>query len=272
MYMSSWIQYTQDKTLSYKQLYCKTTTSGFGSNFFNFFMCYLYAKSKNKILYLNDMKNSISDKYHLILDTFNESPNIRFTLNNGRTIQQQEPVELNKFYQSLDTDFLKSEAKKIFKIKPELDSKIRLLLKDLPQFDMCVHIRTGDKITTGEMRPVKLESYTSEILVIQEKYSLPKIYIYLMTDSTDVIKKFKEAAHSSWSVYTLALPIIGSNGHIQKDFNAQPVVVKMDAFIHFLAELKIAQTCPYVVCTFSSNIGRFIKYTGDYVEIKSLDS
>jgi len=218
------------------------------------------------------MKNSISDKYHLILDTFNELPNIRFTLINGRTIQQQEPVELEKFYKSLDTDLLKSEAKSIFKLKPELESKIRLLLKDLPQFDMCVHIRTGDKITTGEMRPVKLESYTSEILHLQEKYSLSKICIYLMTDSSDVIKKFKEAAHTSWSVITLDLPIIGCNGHIQKDFNAQPVVVKMDAFIHFLAELKIAQTCPYVVCTFSSNIGRFIKYTGEYIEIRSLDS
>ena len=82
--MSSWIGSSKEVgLLSYNKLFCKTSTSGFGSNFFNFFMCYLYARSKNDLLYLNDMKNNISDQYHLIIDTFKEVPSIVFTLYNG---------------------------------------------------------------------------------------------------------------------------------------------------------------------------------------------
>ena len=270
--MSSWIKNTQGITLSYNKLFCRISTSGFGSNFFNFFMCYLYARSKNEILYLNDMKNNISDKYHLILDTFNDAPNIVFTLYNGRTIQQQHPVELDKFYSSLHTDFLKSEAKRIFKLKPAISSKIILLIRELPQFDLGIHIRTGDKITTGEMKEIPLQSYINEIISFQKRYNKSKINIYLMTDSTSVIRKIKEAADESWCIYSLDSPIISVDGHLQKHFNSQSESIKMDAFIHFLAEIKILQDCPNIVCTFSSNIGRFINLTGNYSNIKSLDN
>ena len=269
--MSSWFKSSQDKNLSYSKLFCKTSTSGFGSNFFNFFICYLYARSKNEILYLNDMTNNISNSYHLILDTFNESPNIRFTLYNGLTIQQQHPIELNKHYSSLDINFLKSEAKRIFKLKPDINHKITLLIKDLPQFDLGIHIRTGDKISTGEMKPINLESYINEIRYFQKMSNKTKLNIYLMTDSTNVIKKIKEVADESWSIYSLASPTINPDGHLQKQFNTQAVSVKMEAFIHFLAEIRILQESPSVICTFSSNIGRFINLTGNYLDIKSLD-
>ena len=269
--MSSWLKNPQVISLAYNKLFCKTSTSGFGTNFFNFFMCYLYARSKNEILYLNDMKNNISSSYHLILDTFNESPNIKFTLYNGITIQQQDPIELNKYYLSLDIDFLKSEAKRIFKLKPDINNKITLLIKDLPQFDIGIHIRTGDKISSGEMKPINQESYVNEITYFQKICNKTKLNIYLMTDSSNVIKKIKELAHESWSVYSLTSPSINPDGHLQKQFNTQPTSVKMGAFIHFLAEIRILQECPNVICTFSSNIGRFINLTGNYLDIKSLD-
>jgi len=268
--MSSWIGSTKEVGLSYNKLFCKTSTSGFGSNFFNFFMCYLYARSKNDILYLNDMKNNISDKYHLITDTFKDLPYIVFTLYNGRTIQQQKPLELNKFYSSLNIDFLKSEAKRIFQFKPIIHTKISLFIKDLPPIDIGIHIRTGDKITTGEMKAISLQSYINAV----KEYHFEKdtINIYLMTDSIRVIKEFKELAEESWSIYSLVSPITNINGHLQKDFNSYPSSVKMDAFHHFLAEIKILQECPTIICTFSSNIGRFINLTGKYSNIKSLDN
>ena len=268
--MTSWVKNTSELSLSYNKLFCKTSTSGFGSNFFNFFMCYLYARSKDEILYLNDIKNNISDKYHLILDTFKDVPNIVFTLYNGRTIQQLIPIELNKFYSSLASDFLKSEAKRIFQLKPILNNKISLLIKDLPSFDIGIHIRTGDKITTGEMKPISLQSYINEVKEIH--FDKDIINIYLMTDSITVIKEFKELAEESWCIYSLVSPITNINGHLQNHFNSQPISIKMDAFLHFLAEIKILQECPNVICSYSSNIGRFINLTGKYSNIKSLDN
>lgn len=269
--MSSWNRQTFiQSTLPNDILYCSISYSGYGSNFFNFFMCYLYARNQNKILYLRDTSNNISDSFHLILDTFQDLPGITYSFKKGITIQQKNLVELKKFCKSVEVQFLKSEAKRIFKIRPSVQSKITLLHKGLPNFDLGLHIRTGDKITTGEMEKIPLDVYIKAVEAFQKDIGKEKLSIYLMTDSEGVITSFKKRANPSWSISFLPSPIKNLDGHDQRGFNSHSIQEKMDAYIHFLAELQILQKCPTVFCTFSSNIGRFVYLTGRE-DVRSLD-
>lgn len=269
--MSSWIQQPLKKVLANDSLYCSTSAAGYGANFFNFFVCYLYARSQDKVLYLKDTKNNITDSYHLILDTFKELPGITYTLQNAITMQQEIPSELKNFCVIQDIDFLRSEAKRIFQFQPSIQKKIAPLRKGLPKFDLGVHIRTGDKITSGEMKKIPIEAYLKQITDFQLISGKKNLNIYLMTDSASVVANFKKKALPSWAVTVLLPPISNTDGHIQRQFNSYPIQVKMDAFIHFLAELQILQECPTVFCTFSSYIGRFLYLTGGE-DVRSLDS
>jgi len=269
--MSSWIQQPSVKGIPADSLYCSTSTLGYGSNFFNFFMCYLYARSQNKVLYLKDTKNNITDSFHLILDTFQELPGITYTLKNGMTVQQLYGNELKKFCVALDEEVLKAEAKRIFKLQPAIQTKINILKKGLSSFDLGVHVRTGDKITTKEMTKIPIEYYFKQITDFQVASGKKKLSIYLMTDSATVIAQFKKKADPTWSIVSIPSPITNQDGHFQTQFNSYPIAMKMDAYIHFLAEIQILQSCPTVLCTFSSNIGRFIYLTGG-TDVRSLDT
>lgn len=268
--MSSWIQQPLSKGIPADSLYCSTSTSGYGFNFFNFFMCYLYARNQNKVLYLKDTKNNLTDSFHLILDTFQELPGITYTLKNGMTVQQLYGNELKKFCIQLDEDFLKMEAKRIFKLQPSIQTKINVLKKGLSSFDLGVHVRTGDKITTKEMAKIPLEYYFKQIAEFQAASGKKKISIYLMTDSATVIAQFKKKADPTWVIVSIPSPITNQDGHFQNQFNSYPIGMKMEAYIHFLTEIQILQTCPTVLCTFSSNIGRFLYLTGQ--DVRSLDT
>ena len=237
-------------------------------------MCYLYAKSQNKQLFLRDTKNNISDSFHLILDTFQEPPGVTYTTKNGITLQQLSGPQMKTFFDAYDIDLLRSEAKKIFKLQPAIQKKISVLLKGLPipvsKFDLGIHIRTGDKITSGEMTKIPLEYYLKSIIAFQKVSGKEKLALYLMTDSKTVQAYFKKNADPSWAVVFLPPPIASLDGHFQNQYNSHSVQLKMDAYIHFLAELQIMQSCPIVFCTFSSNIGRYIYLTGGD-DVRSLD-
>jgi len=234
-------------------------------------MCYLYARSQNKVLYLKDTKNNITDSFHLILDTFQELPGITFTIKNGMTVQQLYSDDLKRFCIQLDEEFLKAEAKRIFKFLPSIQTKITVLKKGLPNFDLGLHVRTGDKITSGEMVKIPLDFYLKQVMDFHAASGRRKSTVYLMTDSATVIAYFKKKTDASVTFVSLPSPITNQDGHNQRQFNSYPIGMKMDAYIHFLAEISILQVCPTVLCTFSSNIGRFLYLTGGD-DVRSLDT
>ena len=51
----------------------------------------------------------------------------------------------------------------------------------------------------------------------------------------------------------------GQHGHMQQDFNALPLQTRVEAALLLLTELEALARVKYVVCTFSSNIGRFVQ-------------
>jgi hypothetical protein len=260
--MSSWQpQRPSLKLLSLDKIYCKTSTSGYCSNFFNFFMCYSFATMKKQTLYLNDTKNNISRDYHLILDTFQPSPRIEYTILDGLTSHQIHNKEMREYFEALPEDVLRHEAKQIFRFSKKTQTALDSLKQGLPSFDCGIHVRTGDKITTGEMLAIPLQRYIEELSRFQKETQKKTLMIYLMTDSKDVVTTFQKTKDPSWTIQSLPSPVESMSGHDQHRYNALPTATKQKAFYHFLAEVQLLQECPHVICTFSSNIGRFLNLT-----------
>ncbi len=268
--MSSWTTTPTQKKLATNAFFCKTSTSGYGSNFFNFFFCYLFARHKKQLLYLKDTKNNISTGYRLILDTFEELPGVAYFPYDGITLQQLYPKEMNLYYESLSEAVKKQEARHVFRLRQPILEKISKLRKSLSHIDYGIHIRTGDKITTGEMKAIPFDSYIQATKEYQRISGKQTLNIYLMTDSQKALADFKAKADPSWTIYNLPSPIQNQNGHIQSNYNSFSTDVKMAAFHHFLTEIHILKDASAILCTFSSNIGRFIRLLTDS-PIQSLD-
>lgn len=256
--------------LKYTDFFCKISKSGYGTNYQKFFMCYLYAKYMKRKLYLCDTTSNISQSFHLILDTFQPIPNVIYTNKNGLTLFDDKIVDMNKYLITLTDDILCSEARKVFQLNLQTQSKIDALLLEaqFPPFDIGIHIRMGDKITSGEMKEIGLDVYNNAIKDAQKTLGKDKVNVYIMSDNSEIIKSISDP---SWSVYSLPSPT-PSTGHDQRKFNSMSTNDKMAAYYNFLAELYIMQRCRSIICTYSSNIGRIL-YLTRYPEatIKSLD-
>ncbi len=232
-------------------------------------MCYLYAQSNKKQLYLHDTKNNLSREYHLILDTLNPLPGIQYTTLDGITLQQNHGMGILHFFDSLPKEFLRKEATRIFQWNEKTQREINKY-KPASSFDCGVHVRTGDKIATGEMKAISFDSYLQKLKEFQVQTKKESLSIYLMTDSQSVIRYFHDKKEPSWVFTSVPSPNPMLNGHDQQIFNRQSREVTFKCFYHFLAEIQILQECPHILCTFSSNIGRFLDLTKSGT-IESLD-
>ena len=122
------------------------------------------------------------------------------------------------------------------------------------------------------MKAIPLDTYVAAIREAQISTGKPTMAIYVMTDNSSVISQLKDISDPSWSLYCLEPPVKAETGHDQAIYNKRSVNDKMASYHHFLTEIHILQRCPYIVCTYSSNIGRFLFMTREPgVQIKSLD-
>jgi len=248
-------------------LFCKLTKSGFCSNFFKYLMCYLYSKKINKTLYLNDIANINS--FHLIRETFETAPRVSYVEYRSIDIYQDKIKDLVMYLGGLTEDYIYQEGKAVFKWNKKALDIISKRIDWLPEFDVGVHVRTGDKIISGEMEEITLSSYISAIKDLGLEKS--NLNIYLMTDNESVLDKMR-AAEPTWNFHILPPPISFKDGHDQKTFNSNVDSAKISAFHHFITELYILQKCPKIICTYSSNIGLFLYITrNENTFIRSLD-
>ena len=235
-------------------------------------MCYLYSRYSNKTMYLNDTISTI-DSFHLILDIFKESKSVKYTSYKTIDIYDNNIKELVQYLSTLTEEYLCEQATEIFKFndKTEMIIKDRISKSEIPHIDLGIHIRSGDKITTGEMKEIPLADYISAIKAMASNKT-EVVNIYLMTDNMSIIDKLKEISEPNWIFHMMEPPIPFTEGHDQRTFNSKLNQDKILALYHFLAEIYILQRCPNIICTYSSNIGRFLHLTREpKTTIKSVD-
>ena len=80
----------------------------------------------------------------------------------------------------------------------------------MPDDFIGVHIRRGDKITTGEMDNISLKRYVSKI----EEYDIDDVYI--ATDDISTINSIREALDNKYKIYHN--PCLKTNGFDSKNF------------------------------------------------------
>lgn len=270
--MTSWIQAAPRKPIEKNSFLFETTEAGFCSQFNNYLYSVMYASSVNTPLYVNDTTNAVSVHYPLIKNTFVNQPNVTFTDTQvisatsliRKSAQQKIAGVLRLYLNMVETPKFREMARKIFAWNPSLLPKIQARLDEtlLPDVDVGVHIRAGDKILTGESKDIPVEAYINAIRKYQKDSNKTTLTIFVMTDSSQRLEKLKEKKDSSWKIVTLGYPE-NVNGHVQRDFNAAPLQRRMRAYIEFMSELFYMQTLPHIICTYSSNIGRFLYLTAD---------
>jgi len=171
---------------------------------------------------------------------------------------------------------LRSIAQTIFQwndgLVPTLES-ILTTIKLPATFDLGIHIRAGDKITTRQMNAISIDKYVAATKKYQTESGLDELHIFIMTDTVSLRSQFVQKADASWKVYYLPTPLPQPDGHVQSAFNNSPRRVKTTAYNYFIAELVVMQSIPDILCTLSSNVGRFLYYTVEHPEgIMSLDA
>lgn len=267
--MTSWLKHSATKPLPKKDsLFFETDSAGFCSQFNNYLYATLYAKSLKTRLYVNDTANSISIRYPLLRNTFvpvSDLSDVQFTDGQMLTASsiKNRVIPLRVFLSTVSPSNLRTAARSIFEWNDTLLEKMMKLVDHLPsEIDVAVHMRGGDKIITGEMRPLTVEQYVREVETYFRSSKKQSFNVFLMSDSPERIEEFTKKAPSSWKVHTLRSPI-SPGGHVQRLFNAAPARERMDSYLSFMAELYVAQRVPRIFCTFSSNVGRFLYLTAD---------
>lgn len=244
---------------------------GFCSQFNNYLHALLYARAEKETLHVNDMMNAVSVQYHLLQNTFAAPTNVKFVdaqvLSAVSTQRRQGPIRL--LLSTTKPEDLRTLAREVFQWNRSLLEKLQPILDTASfpaEFDLGLHIRTADT------KPLSVEMYTQAIRKHQQASKKKALDIFVMTDSALRLEEFKKKCDPTWRVYSLDTPLIGTNGHSQQEFNSAPSRARMNAYLHFMTELYLMQMIPHIICSFSSNVGRFLYLTmADGSTITSVD-
>lgn len=264
--MTSWIKYNGvkpiGKPVEKNSFLLETTDAGFCSQFNSYVYALLYARSQKAPLYVNDSINAVSIRYPLIQNTFVKMADVQFTdvqIPTATNLKKR-TAQLRAFVNDASID---DSVKEILNWTPGIRSEMEGILDTsaLPStFDVGVHIRAGDMALERKLVPV--DTYIEALRDFQKKAKKNTLDVFLMTDSSQSLEEFKRKKEPSWNIFTLRYPT-DRMGHTQRDFNALPTRQRMNAYIDFVTELYVMQQIPYIVCTLSSNVGRFLVLTAD---------
>ena len=277
--MTSWIlaKSQTQKRPELKGLFFETTDAGFCSNFNQFLYAYAFSLSEARPLEVYDLSSPVSITYPLIKNTFEEIEGVTYKDSMSITSSSMRRLmpRIMSNAMNLPMASLRGIAQRIFQWNSSLIKSLEgiLVSANLPKkFDLGIHIRVGDRIVTRDRKSVTVEEYIRAAKKVQVNLKKENMNIFLMSDSVNAIAEFKKKADSSWKIYTLPQNLPNPEGHIQAQFNKAAPRARMSAYQSFIAELIVMQSVQDIICTFSSNVGRFLFYTVEFPDrIISLD-
>jgi hypothetical protein len=275
--MTSWIRVPPKRQEEKSSLFFETSDAGFCTNFNQFLYAYAYSVSQGKPLAVYDLANPVSISYPLLKNTFADVSGVTYT--DGMTTLTSSTRRLISRVMAnanaIPVSTLREYAHKLFHWKQTMIPTLQNLVTagNLPEsFDLGVHMRMGDRVTTRDRRAITVDEYVRAAKKFQNDSKKDTLDIFLMSDSYTGITEFKKKADSSWTVYTLPSVLPNPEGHIQSQFNSSPARGRLPAYNTFMAELVVMQSISDIICKLSSNVGRFLYYTVEHPErIISLD-
>jgi hypothetical protein len=277
--MSSWnpSRHPARKQFDKDDFIFMTTEAGFCSQFNNYLYSIILAKKFKKKLLLFDKVSPVSLSYNLIKNTFFLPPTVEsidVLPPNTKSTQLSYYKKIMNVMTHETEESIRREAQATFRLCPEMAERVNkeIIKYRFPAFDLGIHIRSGDKITTKEMLPIPMTQYIAEITNYKAKINKHVLNVFVMTDNITLLNLLKSSVDASINIYSVEFKSPCINGHLQGEFNLHPRDVKEEAYIQILAELTIMQRIPALLCTLSSNIGRFLYITCiTTANFKSLD-
>jgi hypothetical protein len=231
----------------------------------------LNATRNSSLLYVHDFPSAVDLTFPLFQTILRENSSIKYLKDvpeNSKSLTFNE-LSLNPYIRNLNTQTLKKIARELFFYNSDTQEKIMTRIRsaglERTPFDAGVHIRSGDKITTGEMKAIPIQDYVSALQSFSRRLGKGKLSIFVMTDNMNLYTELVKASPQSWNFTTLQNPSNYTvNGHVQSKFDSLSSKERLEQFYQFLTELHILQNTPNLVVTYSSNVGRFLYLTSRF--------
>lgn len=140
----------------------------------------------------------------------------------------------------------------LYRFTPEVALEVQAMSAalQLPSHYAAVHIRRGDKISVGEMENIPIARYAGQLdfLACDD--------IFVATDDHEALQEFMQAMPVGVRVHSLCLA--SCQGYLQQSFNAAAPEVRRGEIMRLLAEVELLSGAQRMVCSFSSNVSRFV--------------
>ncbi len=264
--------YAQVKKVQEPVRYFQTTQGGICSNFNRLFLAYLSASRNASSLNVHDTPSCIGENYPLFQSILKENSTIKYLKeipSNSTGLDDNAIFSGKDLVQSTKFQTLKRMARDLFFYNGDIQEKIMTRIRsaglERTLFDVGVHIRSGDKITKGEMKKIPMQDYLAALTSFSKRMGKPNLNVFVMTDNLKLFEELKSISPSSWRYVTLQNPSAYTmNGHTQSQFLLLSEKDRLEYFYQFLTELHILQNTPNLVVTYSSNIGRFLYLTSRF--------
>ena len=267
--MTSWLKQgpAKKKEEVEKHFLFETSDTGFCAQFNAYLYAALYSEVEHIPLMVNDTVNAVSIRYPLIRNTFQPIPSISFTDTNLLTaisLKKRRALLMNSI-SAMKSVVMRNFGRELFQWNP---SVVQTPTLDVSGIDVGVHLRT---FQSNEGKNPTIEQYIKAIQSYQKTSKKTTLRVFVMTDSSQRLEELIRKKDPSWTLKTISNPT-NITGHSQRDFNASPSRIRMNAYMEFLAELQAMQKIPTIICTFSSNVGKFLYLsTSNATNIVSID-
>jgi hypothetical protein len=262
--MSSWLGGSHSMIQKKRQdgYFFESRPLGFCSLFLNLFYCWLHARDTKMKLYFKETPNPVSLNYKLYTKTFllpdtiipvqEKHTSSLITIDNvQKYVSTRISFYTNEQLQDLAQGFFKFTQAMKDQMKDWKESQPLTLPQTI---HAGIHIRSGDKITYGEMQSIPMKSYLDELNRMLSGIDAPVIFV--MTDNYTLLQELQTISPASWKYITYTDK--SQNGHVQAEFNLMDFKKREQGYIQFLVELEIMRQLPRLIITYTSNIGRYL--------------
>jgi hypothetical protein len=229
----------------------KATPLGFTFNLIQLAYSFVLATIRGERLYVYQASNSISPRIRIFEDVLEPHDRIRYidTLEGDYGAEYDTARDSSTISGALSKEKIRELICECLRFKDGIEAAAA------GAFDASVHCRGGDKVAWGEMEPVPIERYVAALADLP-----PGASVFLMTDTGETVRKFREAGEGkSWNITTFVSETAAA--YDQYTFNDKTAKQKLAEIKQLIREISIAKTAPRFVGTASSNVSLLIFLT-----------